>query len=193
MMEILKDLFYLMVFPKTFYNNRFLYKTIKHVLYYIIGVYIFIVVLSSIFGFLMKKYMLTTSDYATMLFGYVIVWISISIISILPISISLRIHLSKSSKEAFKKDRWSGTRWANKQYIKVFKIVGYSMGPIIIFTHLSLIFSKYVFYLSWLWIVFGMIGINEVLKIPKIEGLIGLSISYVIASILFIQPLMQIW
>jgi len=83
-------------------------------------------------------------------------------------------------------------KWANKQYINIFKVVGYSMAPITIFTHFSLIFSEYLFYLSWLWIVIGVIGISEVLKITKIEALISLLFSYFLASLLILELLTQI-
>jgi hypothetical protein len=189
---MLKDLFYPMVFPKKFYNYNFADKSIKHVFYHVCGIYLLIVILSLIFGAFMNKNILTVSEHIMMLFGYIIVWISISLISPLPLSIFVRMHLPKDLKETFEKDRWLGMKWANKQYINITKVVGYSMAPLIIFTHLSLIFSEYFFYLSWLWILLGMIGISEVLKITKIEALISLFFSYILASFLFLEPLMQI-
>ena len=192
MIKMLKYLFYPLIFPKKFFNINFSDKTIRHVLYYIIGMYLFVTVLSLIFGVLMKKNILSLSEHIMMLFGYIIVWISISMISPLPLSIFVRIHLPEDLKETFQKDRRLGMKWANKQYINIFKVVGYSMAPIIIFTHFSLIFSEYLFYLSWLWIVIGVIGISEVLKITKIEALISLLFSYFLASLLILELLTQI-
>ena len=191
-MKILKDLFYPMIFPKKFYSCNFTDRSIKHVFYYIGSVYLFVVILSIILGAFMKKPLLSISEHAIILIKYIIIWISISIIAPLPISIFLRIHLPKDLKEAFERDKWLGMEWTNKQYLNIFKVIGYSMAPIIIFTYIGMVFSKHLFYLSWLWMVLGIIGISEVLKINKVEAFVSLFFAYFIASLLFFEPLIQL-
>ncbi len=192
MKGIIKYLFSPVIFPKKFYNYDFQDKKVKHVFYYICSVYLFVVILSIILGAFTKKELPSISEHAIILLKYIIIWISISIIAPLPISIFLRIHLPENLKETFERDKWLGMKWANKQYLNIFKVIGYSMSPIIIFTYIGMVFSKHLFYLSWLWMVLGIIGISEVLKINKVEAFVSLFFAYFIASLLFFEPLIQL-
>lgn len=180
---VFQDFKNVMIYPHKFFQE-IEDRKIKDVAIYIFIISLFVFLLTQpLLIFITKKY---NFKFIPFIF---IVWFSISLLSILPITILRWIHTPKEMKIYLKNNPAELQKVVSRERSAVFKVVGYSITPIILFSMLSYI-SKYFTYLSWYWIIIGTIGISKVLKISKIEAFISLIIAYSLAVILFFEPLM---
>lgn len=168
-------------------------KNIKQVVIYIVVLSSFVFVLQYLFAILLNKtQLITIKDIIILIFFNLFIWFSLSLFVMLPLTIFIRYHMSESEKNYFKSNPHNAMKWTNEQWRKNFKLMGYSITPIIIFTPLSMVISTYIFYLSWYWIVLGTIGFSEAFKVSKVEAFVSLAIAYILAIILFWQPFREV-
>jgi len=187
--QILRDFRDVLLNPSRFFKEVER-KKFKDVVSYIIGMSTIVFFLTYFISFFITE-QLSIMD-IVIIFGIIILWISLSLFSILPISIVTRLHLSDEMRTHFKEHPNEAFNWASERRPKFFKVIGYSITPIILFIIPSIIFSTFFYYLSWLWLVIGSIGVSEVFKISKIEAFLCLVISYFFVVVLVLEPIMQL-
>lgn len=187
--QILRDFRDVLLNPSRFFKEVER-KKFKDVVSYIIGMSTIVFFLTYFISFFITE-QLSIMD-IVIIFGIIILWISLSLFSILPISIITRLHLSDEMRAHFKEHPNEAFNWASERRPKFFKVIGYSITPIILFIIPGIIFSTFFYYLSWLWLVIGSIGVSEVFKISKIEAFLCLVISYFFVVVLVLEPIMQL-
>jgi len=168
-------------------------KNVVDVIIYIVSISVFVFMLQYLLSILLNKTQLITIKHAfVLIFINLFIWFSLSLFVMLPLTIFMRIRMTEDKKIYFKSNPHDAMKWINKQWRKNFKVMGYSITPILIFAPLSLILSPYIFYLSWYWIVLGTIGFSKAFKVSKVEAFVSLAIAYILAIILFWQPFREV-